>query len=99
MPARKGAPPPPANGLPSAAAQLPANSKPQEKRGRPRKAVQAFDERSGFLSDVCGSAIDDQKNLIWPREEIAEIKLMPWRAPVASTMGGSPFVPQVRPAW
>lgn len=46
MPARKDAPPPPANGLPSAAAaQLPANAKPQEKRGRPRKGQQRSRER------------------------------------------------------
>src|SRR3984893_16238995 len=38
-------------------------------------------------------------NRRWPREVTAEIRLMPWRAPVAWTMGVSPFAPHVRPAW
>jgi hypothetical protein len=33
-----------------------------------------------------------------PFEVIAESKLMPCRAPVVTTMGVSPFLPQVRPA-
>src|SRR3977135_2764658 len=37
-------------------------------------------------------------NRIRPREVIAEMRLMPWRAPVASTTGVSPFWPQLRPA-
>jgi hypothetical protein len=37
-------------------------------------------------------------NRIWPREVIAEMRLMPWRAPVVSTTGVSPFLPQLRPA-
>jgi hypothetical protein len=37
-------------------------------------------------------------NRIWPREVIAEIRLIPCRAPVASTTGVSPFLPQLRPA-
>ena len=32
------------------------------------------------------------------REVIAEMRLMPWRAPVVSTTGVSPFLPQLRPA-
>jgi hypothetical protein len=38
-------------------------------------------------------------NRMWPREVIAEIRLMPWRAPVAATIGVSPRLPQLRPAW
>ena len=33
------------------------------------------------------------------KDVIADIRLMPCRAPVASTTGVSPFLPQVRPAW
>jgi hypothetical protein len=32
-------------------------------------------------------------NRMWPREVIAEIRLMPWRAPVAATIGVSPRLP------
>jgi len=38
-------------------------------------------------------------NRMWPREVIAEIRLMLWRAPVAATIGVSPRLPQLRPAW
>ena len=38
-------------------------------------------------------------NRMWPREVIAEIRLMPWRAPVVLITGVSPRLPQVRPAW
>jgi hypothetical protein len=30
-------------------------------------------------------------NRMWPREVIAEIRLMPWRAPVAATIGVKMF--------
>jgi hypothetical protein len=37
-------------------------------------------------------------NRMWPRAVTAQIRLIPWRAPVAWTIGVSPFAPQVRPA-
>jgi len=37
-------------------------------------------------------------NRIWPRDVIADSKLIACRAPVASTIGVSPFLPHVRPA-
>lgn len=54
-----------------------------------------------FLSSAFLRFMDVRESMImnrmWPRAVTAEIKLMPWRAPVAWTMGVSPFAPKYAP--
>jgi hypothetical protein len=65
----------------------------QENRvcGASDEALEKFNEDGGIDTALL---LDYE---FWPREVIAEITLMPWRAPVVSTTGVSPFLPQLRP--
>jgi hypothetical protein len=54
------------------------------------EALQEFDENSNV-----DAALSMIMNRTWPRAVTAEIRLMPWREPVAGTMGVTPFVPRV----
>jgi hypothetical protein len=48
-----------------------------------------------------GSTIDNEKDRSLSARDQAfqELDIMLWRAPVAATIGVSPRLPQLRPAW